>query len=90
MNPNDFEELLRVQRMMASKIAEERSYDVKIKLLEIIQSLNSARNKKIQIENILVEAQMEGLSESEILRLLDELKKDRLISEPEEGYIKLL
>lgn len=90
MNPNDFEELLKVQRLMASKLAEERSFDVKIKLLGIIESLSNSRKRKIQTEQVILEAEMEGLSESETVRLLDELKRDRLIAEPEEGYIKVL
>ncbi|PIN81694.1 hypothetical protein COV13_00450 [Candidatus Woesearchaeota archaeon CG10_big_fil_rev_8_21_14_0_10_32_9] len=90
MNPNDFEELLKVQRMMASKLAEERSFDVKIKLLGILESLTTSKKRRIQVEHIIIEAEVEGLSESETLRLLDDLKKDNLISEPEEGFIKVL
>jgi DNA replicative helicase MCM subunit Mcm2 (Cdc46/Mcm family) len=89
MNPSDFEELLRTQRMMASKILEENSFDAKIKLLEIIRNMTTSKNKKIHTEAVIYEAQVEGLSEGDILGFLEELKSDNLIVEPEEGFIKL-
>lgn len=90
MNPNDFEELLRTQRMMASKILEENSFDAKIKLLEIIRNMTTSKNKKIHTEAVIYEAQLEGLSEGDILGFLEELKRDNLISEPDEGFVKLM
>ncbi len=89
MDPNDFEELLRTQRMMMSKIQEENSFDAKIKLLEIIRNMTTSRNRKIHTEAIILEAQLEGLSEGDILRVLEELKGDNLIISPEEGFIRL-
>jgi hypothetical protein len=90
MNPNDFEELLKTQRMMASKILEENSFDAKIKLLEIIRNMTTSKNKKIHTEAVIYEAQIEGLSEGDILGFLEELKSDNLIMEPEEGFVRLL
>jgi DNA replicative helicase MCM subunit Mcm2 (Cdc46/Mcm family) len=89
MNPSDFEELLRTQRMMASKIIEENSFDAKIKLLEIIRNMTTSKNKKIHTEAVIYEAQVEGLSEGDIIGFLDELKRDNLVIEPDEGFIKL-
>jgi len=90
MNPNDFEELLKTQRMMASKILEENSFDAKIKLLEIIRNMTTTKNKKIHTEAVIYEAQIEGLSEGDILGFLEELKSDNLITEPEEGFVRLI
>lgn len=90
MNPSDFEELLRTQRMMASKILEENSFDAKIKLLEIIRNMTTSKNKKIHTEAVIYEAQVEGLSEGDILNFIEELKSDNLIIEPEEGFIRLI
>lgn len=88
MNPTEFDELLRIQRMMASRIIQETSVDNKIKLLDLINKLVSDRNRKVQKEVIIYEAQGEGFSEDEIIRLMDELIEDGLIAEPEMGYVK--
>ncbi len=88
MDETDFNELLRIQRMMASRIIQETSVDNKIKLLDLINKLVTDKNKKIQKEVLLFEARSEGFSENEVERLLDELKEDHLIVEPELGYIK--
>ena len=89
MDPNDFEELLKTQRMMMSKIQEENTFDAKIKLLDIIRNMTTSRNRKIHTEAVILEAQLEGLSEGDTLRVLDELKDDNLIIVPEEGFVKL-
>ncbi|MBD3208986.1 hypothetical protein GF367_01025 [Candidatus Woesearchaeota archaeon] len=88
MDQNDFNELLKIQRMMASRIIQETTVDNKIKLLDLINRLVTDRNKKAQKETIIVEAQAEGFSETETLRLIEELLEDNLIIEPEPGYLK--
>ena len=85
-----FDEILRVQRMMASKVMAEASMDMKINLLEIIRNLVSGKKSKIQVEQVLYEAHIEGISEADALRMIDDLKRDNLIVEVEPGYIKLL
>ncbi len=89
MNPNDFDDLLKIQRMMASKIVEESSVDSKIKLMDLLREMAGSKNKKIQVEEIIIESQTQGFSESETLRLLEELLKDGFISSPEDGFVKL-
>lgn len=88
MDQNDFNDLLRIQRMMASRIIQETTVDNKIKLLDLINKLITDRNRKVQTETIILEAQMEGFTEDETIRLIDELIGDHLIMEPEPGYIK--
>jgi len=88
LNPTEFDELLRIQRMMASRIIQETTVDNKIQLLDLINKLVSDRNRKVQKESIIYEAQAEGFEESEILRLIDELIEDGMIVEPETGYVK--
>lgn len=90
MDPSSFDELLKVQRMMASKIIDESSMDLKINLLDLLRDLPTGKKGTISIEQIIVSAQMEGIMESDVLRVLDELKKDHMVSEPELGFIKLL
>jgi DNA replicative helicase MCM subunit Mcm2 (Cdc46/Mcm family) len=88
LDANEFDELLKIQRMMATRIVEETSVDNKIKLLDIINDLVTPANKKVQVEQVIIEAETQGLTESEVMRLLDELKKDHLIVEPETGFIQ--
>ncbi|MFP4524285.1 MAG: hypothetical protein ACLFO2_03165 [Candidatus Woesearchaeota archaeon] len=88
MDQNDFNDLLKIQRMMASRLMEESTVDNKIKLLDVINRLVTDRNRKVQKETVLVQAQEEGFSEEEALRLIQTLLDDRLIIEPEPGYVK--
>ena len=88
MDNNDFNELLRIQRMMAGRIIQESSVDNKIKLLDLVNKLVTDRNRKVQKETVILEAQAEGFSEEETTRLLDELIEDDMLAEPEAGYVK--
>ena len=90
MNPNDFDDLLRIQRMMASKLMEENTVDSKIKMMTLLREMSGSKNKKIQVEEIFVETKMEGLSENETLRVLEELLRDKFIISPEDGFVKLV
>jgi DNA replicative helicase MCM subunit Mcm2 (Cdc46/Mcm family) len=56
--------------------------------MSIINDLVTDRNKKVQKEAVLVEAEMQGMNESEVNRVLAILKADHMIIEPEPGYIK--
>lgn len=87
---NDFDDLLRIQRMMASKIMDESNVDSKIKLMDLVRDLAGSKNKKLQVEQVLIEAQTQGFGESETIRILEDLLKDKFIISPEEGYIKLV
>lgn len=88
MNPDDFQDLLRVQRMMAAKIIQESSVDNKLKLLDLINKLVTDRNRKVQVEVIIYEAQNEGFTDREAFRLIEELIDDGFIMQPEHGYVK--
>ncbi len=89
MNPNDFDDLLKIQRMMASKIMEESTVDSKIKLMDLLRELAGPKNKRLQTEEIIIEARMQGFGEAETLRILEELLKDKFIRIPEEGFVSL-
>ncbi len=89
MEPNDFEELLKIQRTMASRIVEESTTDAKIKLYNLISSITTGKKKRIPLEQIIIVAEEEGFTEREVMRTLDELKADNMVSEPEEGFITI-
>ncbi|HHE36240.1 MAG TPA: hypothetical protein ENL16_00310 [Candidatus Woesearchaeota archaeon] len=88
MNEADFEELMRIQRLMASRVASETETESKIKLMSIINDLVTDKNKKVHKEAVIVEAQAQGMTEAEIERLLGTLKEDHMIEEPEPGFIR--
>ncbi len=88
MDEADFEDLMRIQRMMAGRIASETETESKIKLMSIINDLVTDKNKKIHKEAMLVEAEAQGMTEAEVTRVLKSLKDDHFIIEPEEGFIK--
>ena len=90
MNPNDFDDLLRIQRMMASKIMDESNVDSKIKIMDLLREMAGSKNKKLQVEEILIETQAQGFGEGETIRILEDLLKDKFITSPEEGFVKLV
>jgi len=85
---DDFDRLMEIQRKTASSIRLESEVDNKIKILDILNSLSGPKGKKIQVEEVILEAGVQGLSESEVLNTIDSLKRDRLIKEPDVGYIQ--
>ena len=88
MDPMDFEDLLRQQNMMFRSVALENETDNKIRLMDIINSLVTDKNRKVQRAVVILEAENHGLSEDESQRLLELMKIDGMIIEPEPGYIK--
>lgn len=90
MNPNDFDDLLRIQRMMASKIMEESSVDSKITMMTLLREMAGSKNKKLQVEEIIIEANLMGFSENQTISLLEDLLRDKFIVSPEDGFVKLV
>ena len=88
MDQSDFDDLIRSQNMMMRNVADESETDSKIRIMDIINDLVTDRNRKVQKEAVLVEADMRGLVGSEANRIIDLLKTDGMIIEPEPGYIK--
>jgi hypothetical protein len=88
MDPMDFEDLIRQQNIMFRSVAQENETDLQIKLMDIINSMVTDRNKKVQRAALIFQAQQEGMSESEADRILDILIADNIVMEPEPGYVK--
>jgi DNA replicative helicase MCM subunit Mcm2 (Cdc46/Mcm family) len=88
MDESEFDELMRHQNIMMRSVANESETDSKISMMDIVNDLVTDRNRKVQKEAVLVEAEMRGISESEANRLLEAMKEDNMIIEPEPGYIK--
>lgn len=88
MDQSDFDDLIRTQNMMLRSVTNESETDSKISMMDIINDLVTDRNRKVQKEAVLVEAETRGMSESEANRIIDALKDDGIIIEPEPGYVK--
>jgi hypothetical protein len=90
MDQTSFDDLLRVQRMMASKIMDETSMDTKIKLLDILRDIVPGKNKAISIEHVILEAEREGIIENEVIAILDDLIRDGMVREAGDSSIILV
>ena len=88
MDEFDFEEIMRQQRLTLRSVAQESETDGKIKLISVINSMTTSKTKRLHREAVVIEAQLEGMSESEVERTLELLKQDHIIDEPEEGFIR--
>lgn len=86
MRGSDFDELLKIQRNIASRLREETKVNSKI---EFINFLRTFTRKRLLTEKILIEAQNHGFEEEESLKLIDELISEELIIIPDEGYLEL-
>lgn len=74
----DFDEIVRIQNLMASSIARENEVNRKLDIIEIINQLKG-KKKFVQVEEVIVEAKYNNVSEDEVLNILDELEKDNVI-----------
>jgi len=88
MDQADFDDLMRRQNMMLRSVADESETDSKIKLMSIINDLVTDRNRKVHKEAVIIEAETQGMDEAEVERVLNLLKADHFLTEPEPGFIK--
>lgn len=85
---DNFDELLKIQRQMAGMIVQESDTDRKLNVMDIVNELTTMKNKKIQVEQVLIEAQQQGIQEEDALRTIDELLDLGLIAQPEVGFLQ--
>jgi uncharacterized protein YjcR len=74
----NFDEIIRVQNLMASRIASEDEVNSKLAMIDIITQL-TGKKKHVQVEEVILEAKYQNVSEDETLRILDELDRDYVI-----------
>jgi DNA replicative helicase MCM subunit Mcm2 (Cdc46/Mcm family) len=87
LDGSEFDELMRMQRQMASSIVNDFEIDNKVKILNIIEEV-AGKKKKVQTEKILQEAEAQGMMESDALSILEKLKKEGMVFEPQPGYLQ--
>lgn len=87
LDGTDFEDVMRLQKRLASSMLDEFELDSKIKLLTIFDEI-AGNKKKIQTEKMLIEAENRGMSELEVTSVIEKLKRDGLLFEPQTGYLQ--
>lgn len=83
----DFDEILRIQKMINESTRRELQEDRLSELMALIGSLITSDKKK-QIEEIFYTCIDKGYSEKEIRDVLNKYIKDRVLYQPSPGYIQ--
>lgn len=87
LDDTEFEEVMKLQRRLASSMMNDYELDTKIKLLTIFDEV-SGKKKKVQTEKLLIEAENQGMAEIEITATLEKLKNDGILFESQPGYLQ--
>jgi DNA replicative helicase MCM subunit Mcm2 (Cdc46/Mcm family) len=87
LDGTDFDDVVRLQKQLASSMLDDFELDSKIKVLTIYDEIAGSK-KKIQTEKLLIEAENQGMSELETTSVIEKLKRDGLLFEPQPGYLQ--
>jgi len=71
---DDFEEIMNLQRQLASRVVQENEMEIQIKILEIINSLVKGPGQRITKAQIFTEAEIEGIPEEKTAQVLKTLE----------------
>lgn len=83
---DDFDEIMNLQRQLASRVVHEQELELQMKMLDIFGSLVTDRNRQVQKAKILAEAEIEGISEDDAARILKKLEDLNYIRQVRPGY----
>lgn len=79
-------DFMEIQRNIASRLASETQMDKTVEVLSTIQSLRPDREGKIAIEDVIIEASYKGLTENEVLGIIDQLTRNGTLRQ-KDGYV---
>ncbi len=79
MREEDFQEIMRVQQMMSRRLMQEQQDNRKIDIINIVNELTDGGKKRTQVEAVIIEARANDITESQVIKLLDELVTDHVI-----------
>lgn len=89
LDETEFEEIIKIQNRMAQMVARETEVDDKIKVISIFDELVGAQKKKrVPKEALIIEAVSQGMTEKEVLDLIEKIKSDGIFVESEPGYLQ--
>lgn len=87
LDDTEFDEVMKLQRQLASSMMNDFEMDNKIKLLTIFDEV-VGKKKKVQTEQVISEAENQGMTEMEITATIEKLKRDGILFEPQPGYLQ--
>jgi len=87
LDDTEFDEVMKLQRQLASSMMNDFELDTKIKLLTIFDEV-AGKRKKVQTEQVISEAENQGMAEMEITATIEKLKRDGILFEPQPGYLQ--
>jgi hypothetical protein len=87
LDGTEFDDVMRLQKQLASSMMDDFELDSKIKVLTMFDELAGSK-KKIHTEKLMIEAEHHGMGEFELLSVIEKLKRDGLLFEPQPGYLQ--
>ena len=85
---DSFDELMNLQRQMASRIVQESDDDLKLNIMDIVNEFAGTHNKKVQIEQVIIEANIQGIQESSCVQVIEDLIDIGFLVRQEDGFVK--
>ncbi len=82
-----FEELMKIQNNVNSRVLQEMREDKEIEIISLINEL-TFEDKPIHIEQLIIEAKNLGFLEDTVLDIIERLKKQYVIYQPSPGFIQ--
>ncbi|MGV8171459.1 MAG: hypothetical protein ACP5OA_02070 [Candidatus Woesearchaeota archaeon] len=87
LDGTEFDDVMRLQKQLNASMLDDFELDSKIKVLTIFDELAGSK-KKIHTEKLLIELEHHEMGELEAVSVIDKLKKDGLLFEPQPGYLQ--
>jgi DNA replicative helicase MCM subunit Mcm2 (Cdc46/Mcm family) len=87
LDGTEFDDVMRLQKQLQNSMMDDFELDAKIKVLTIFDELVGSK-KKIQTEKLMIEAEHHGMGEFELTSIIEKLKRDGLLFEPQPGYLQ--
>ena len=77
----DFDNIIQIQKNMASRLSQEAQMDNTLSLLMIIQGLVPDKFGRVQKELVVLEAIQQGMPENDVEELITLMIRDRTLKE---------
>jgi DNA replicative helicase MCM subunit Mcm2 (Cdc46/Mcm family) len=87
LDGTEFDDVMRLQKQLNASMLDDFELDSKIKVLTLFDELVGSK-KKIQTEKLMIEAEHHGMGEFELTSIIEKLKRDGLLFEPQPGYLQ--
>ncbi len=85
---SEFDDLMKIQNQIRQGLLREQKENITLTIMSIISELTSGPNGIVQLESIIIEASNRGIGEEEVMKNINQLKRDRVIYETSPGFLK--